>query len=102
MTGPNAVMPSATCFGSPKTAARASVGFMFWFVFIKLLGVKKRGLRCRRLAASLLCLGLLAGDALTIPRNLGKQIERVRRKTELMLRQRLAALVSFHGRQPFM
>jgi len=33
MTGPKAVMPSATCFGSPKTAASASVGLCFGLRF---------------------------------------------------------------------
>jgi hypothetical protein len=43
------------------------------------------------------CLGSLAGDAVAIKRNLGKQVECVRRKAELMLRQRQAAFVPFHG-----
>ncbi|MDD5140529.1 MAG: hypothetical protein PHY43_09760 [Verrucomicrobiales bacterium] len=63
----------------------------------KFLGVKKRGLPCLRLAASLCSLGLLSGDALTVQRNLGEQIERVRRKSELVLRQRQATFVPFHG-----
>jgi hypothetical protein len=58
---------------------------------------EERGLRCIGGAASLLCLGLLAGDALTVQRNLGKQIERVRRKSELVLRNWQAAFASFHG-----
>src|ERR1017187_4072697 len=61
------------------------------------LWIEKRRLRCVGSKAQLIGLGALAGDALAIQRNRGKQIERVRRKTELMLRQRQAAFGSFHG-----
>jgi hypothetical protein len=54
-------------------------------------------LRCLGCKPCLLCLGSLAGDAVAIKRNLGKQVECVRRKSELMLRQRQAAFVPFHG-----
>jgi hypothetical protein len=58
---------------------------------------EERCLRCICGAASLCCLGLLSGDALTVQRNLGKQIERVRTKSELVLRNWQAAFASSHG-----
>jgi hypothetical protein len=58
---------------------------------------EQSGLRCLGCKPCLRCLGSLAGDAVTIKRNLGRQVECVRRKSELMLRQRQAAFVPFHG-----
>jgi hypothetical protein len=61
------------------------------------LWIEKRRLRFVGLSALVLGLDLLAGDALAIQRNLGKQIERVRREAEFMLRLRQAAFGAFHG-----
>src|ERR1017187_4449213 len=61
------------------------------------LWIEKRGLRCIGGKAQLFCLGSLAADALAIKRGFGKEIERVRRIAELMLRQRQAAFSAFHG-----
>src|ERR1019366_9069571 len=79
-------------YSTRSPARRVKVLFMAIFP-----GGEKRGLRGGGGAALLCRLGLLAGDAVAIERNLGKQIEHVRRKAELVLRQRQAALVRFHG-----
>jgi hypothetical protein len=42
-----------------------------------------------------------AGDAFPIMASLGNQVERVRRKTEFMLRDRQAAVTSSHGKFSF-
>ncbi len=54
-------------------------------------------LRCLRLPAAGVCLGAFAGDAVTVQRGLGKQVESCGRKTEFVLRGRQAAFVAFHG-----
>ena len=61
-------------------------------------GCEKRRLRCLGKLAGAFCLGAFAGDAFTIKGVFLHQVERLRRESEFMLRDRQAASISFHGR----
>jgi len=58
---------------------------------------EKRRLRCLGKLPGVVCFAAFAGDAFAVQPGFGNQVERARRESEFMLRDRQAAFVSFHG-----
>jgi hypothetical protein len=75
------------CHGLSRIV-RSSSSLSFW---------KQSRLRCFGKLSGLICLRLLACDALAVERGFAKQVERLRHKPEFTLLGRQAASVSFHG-----
>ena len=59
---------------------------------------EKRRLSCLGKLPGVVCFAAFAGDAFAVQPGFGNQVERARRESEFMLRDRQAASVSFRGR----